>query len=139
MKKTAKLLIRMNGKYILDTNIIIRLFAEDVEILQKVDESEEIFVPSIVIGELCYGAFNSKKVKSNISKIEKLTSEVEILDCDYDTGMEYGEIKKELKDKGTPIPDNDIWIAAISRQYNIELVSRDEHFKDVENLKWIKW
>ena len=129
----------MNGKHILDTNIIIRLFAEDAKILQKVDESEEIFVPSIVIGELCYGAFNSKKVKSNISKIEKLTSEVEILDCDYDIGMEYGEIKKELKDKGTPIPDNDIWIAAISRQYNIELISRDEHFKYVENLKWIKW
>lgn len=139
MKKTAKLLIRMNGKHILDTNIVIRIFAEDAEILQKLDESENIFVPSIVIGELCYGAFNSKKVKSNLNKIGKLTSEVEILDCDYDTGMEYGEIKKELKDKGTPIPDNDIWIAAISRQYNIELVSRDEHFKYVENLKWIKW
>ena len=51
----------------------------------------------------------------------------------------YGKVKNGLRKKGRPIPENDIWIAAIAFQHDLTLVSRDEHFKEVENLKLEKW
>lgn len=129
----------MNGRYILDTTIVIKVFAREPDILKKVEKSMEIYIPSIVLGELYYGTFNSKKVKSNLEKIEQIREETEILNCDFETAREYGRIKKELKDKGTPIPENDIWIAALSFQYNIKLACRDRHFEYIDNLKFEKW
>jgi tRNA(fMet)-specific endonuclease VapC len=61
------------------------------------------------------------------------------LECDATTANYYGQIKKELKEKGNPIPENDIWIAAIAKQHELELVSRDKHFEKIDNLKVTKW
>ncbi len=51
----------------------------------------------------------------------------------------YGEIKDRLRKKGRPIPENDIWIAAIAFQHDLILISRDEHFREVEDLKLEEW
>ena len=137
--RIAKKLMQMNGNYLLDTNIVIRLFAEDSEIIEKIKKSKEIFIPSIVIGELYYGAQKSKRKKKNIEKIDQLVEIADILSCDYITARQYGRIKRELKEKGTPIPENDIWIAAISFQYDLELISQDAHFKAIKGLKLESW
>lgn len=52
---------------------------------------------------------------------------------------EYGVIKNQLRVKGRPIPENDIWIAAVARQRDLVLVSRDDHFAKVEGIKLEKW
>ncbi len=129
----------MNGKsYLLDTNIIIISF-KDKSLKSKIEEAESIFIPSIVIGELYFGAEKSQNKKENYKKIKILTEKSIILNCDSETAMHYGIIKESLRKKGKPIPENDIWIAAISKQYGLELITRDDHFKFVDGIKISDW
>ena len=62
-----------------------------------------------------------------------------VLASDADTAREYGVIKSTLQEKGQPIPENDIRIAAIARQHDLTLVTRDGHFKEVVHLKIEMW
>lgn len=125
----------MNGKkFLLDTNIIIALFAGDENICKFLEKSSEIFIPVIAVGELYFGFLKSKRTKENISVLEKFLLSNTVLSCDSMTAKFYGEIKRILREKGQPIPENDIWIAAIAKQYNLTLATRDNHFKFVDNL-----
>jgi tRNA(fMet)-specific endonuclease VapC len=58
----------MNGKYLLDTNIVIALFGNDPDVVEQVDKAEKIFIPVIVAGELYYGAIKSRFSKRNLEK-----------------------------------------------------------------------
>ena len=129
----------MNGKYLLDTNIIIALFAQEESVQKRLSESEDVFVSSIVLGELYYGAEKSTHVKSNIQRIDDFTSEANIIKCDQETSRHYGRIKNRLREKGSPIPENDIWIAAQVVQHQLILVTRDDHFKEVETISLESW
>ena len=91
----------MNGKFLLDTNIVISLFSGDASISEKIAVASEIYLPAIVIGELYYGAYNSTKRQANIERIEAFKLEIPILDCDEYTANYYGQIKSELKPWGT--------------------------------------
>jgi len=62
-----------------------------------------------------------------------------VLACDQATAREYGQIKARLRAKGRPLPENDIWIAAIARLHGLTLVTRDQHFREVEGLAWEAW
>lgn len=104
----------MSGRYLLDTNAIISLIAKDPVTRAHLSAASEVFIPSIAVGELYFGAHKSMKVQENISRIEEFALSNTVLPCDEDTAMRYGEIKNQLKAKGQPIPENDIWIAAIA-------------------------
>jgi tRNA(fMet)-specific endonuclease VapC len=71
----------MSGKYLLDTNIIIAIFANENKVKSNLAQAEEIFIPSIVVGELYYGANKSQRVKDNLAKIEQFVAENVILSC----------------------------------------------------------
>jgi len=129
----------MNGEYLLDTNIVIALFANDADVIKQIDQAVKVFLPAIVIGELYYGAFNSKKQQVNLERVDQLRTQVAILACDDTTAKFYGQIKKQLKINGTPIPENDIWIAAIASQYGLSVVTRDKHFSHIESLNIVRW
>ncbi|MHB8482466.1 MAG: PIN domain-containing protein [Nitrospiria bacterium] len=129
----------MSGRYLLDTNIIIALFSEDQKIHQNIANASEIFIPSIAIGELYFGAFKSVRMKENHARIDEFTQNSAVLSCDIETAKKYGNIKNRLKEKGRPIPENDLWIAAIAQQYGLTLVSRDTHFDNVEDLQVEVW
>lgn len=122
----------MSGRYLLDTNIIIDLFNGDDVVTKKIITSDEIFVPNIVIGELYYGSYGSKKGKSNLKRLEEFIVSSTIINTTVETARIYGHIKNELKKKGTPIPENDIWIAALAKQYSLKLLTRDRHFESIE-------
>ena len=62
-----------------------------------------------------------------------------VLVCDPGTAWEYARIKIDLRSKGRPIPENDIWIAATARQHGLTLVTRDQHFSAVDGLKCDAW
>ncbi len=129
----------MSGRYLLDTNIIIGLFANEPEIQEKLAHADEVFVPSVVIGELYFGANKSTRVKENLDRIEEFASCIVVLGCDLETARYYGEVKNALRIKGHPIPENDIWIAALALQYGATLVTRDTHFAEIDNLSTITW
>jgi len=103
----------MSGKFLLDTNIVIALFAGDEPVKEKVAQAEEIFVPIIALGELYYGAKKSLREAENVTRIEEFASDVSILTCDRLTARFYGEVKEGLRRRGKPIPENDIWIAGV--------------------------
>ena len=129
----------MSGRYLLDTNIVIALFAEDASVKRHITAAEEIFIPTTVIGELFFGAFNSAHQEQNISRIEEFALFNVVLSCGVGTGKEYGRIKNLLKKKGAPIPENDIWIAAGAIEHDLTLVTRDENFKNIDGLKRKAW
>ena len=125
----------MNGKYLLDTNTVIAFLRNDEEIVEKIKEQAEVYIPVTVIGELYFGAFKSKKREENLQKISNLMKDIIVLDNNVQTARIYGEIKNRLKEKGKPIPENDIWIASIAKQYDLLLMTTDLHFEEIENLK----
>lgn len=129
----------MSGRYLLDTNIIIALFADEVAVKNSLINANEVFIPSIAIGELCYGARKSGRSKENLERIDEFIALQYVLGCDAQTARYYGEIKNNLRVKGHPLPENDIWIAAIALQYNLMLVTRDAHFLEIENMQTVAW
>jgi tRNA(fMet)-specific endonuclease VapC len=92
-----------------------------------------------VIGELYFGAQKSGRVKQNAIRIDDFADSTVVLDCSLEIAREYGLIKKELRDKRKPVPDNDIWIAATARQHNLTLVTRDAHFDVIDKLDIERW
>ena len=129
----------MSGRVLLDTNIIIALFAKDQAVTENLVKVEEVFVPSIVLGELYFGAENSFRAEENISRLDTFAQNSAVLHCDSATAKHYGQIKRQLKVKGNPIPENDIWIAAVAVQFTLTLITRDAHFNAVDTLNVEQW
>jgi len=129
----------MNGRFLVDTNIVIAFLEGDASVQQNFAETEAIYVPSIAIGELYYGAYRSARVEANRTRIDEFVSRYAVLVCDAVTAVVYGEIKNLLRQKGRPIPENDIWIAAVAQQYQLTLVSRDGHLREIDTLSVETW
>ena len=129
----------MSGSVLLDTNIVIGLFANDQAILARLSKTDHIFIPSIVLGELYFGAYKSAHSEQNVRRIEEFVTAGAVLVCDEVTAAHYGRIKKALREKGRPLPENDIWIAALAQQHNLTVVSRDQHFNEIESLPVEAW
>lgn len=125
----------MSGRRLLDTNIVIALFAQDPAVLQRLQRVEEVFVPCIVLGELYFGASKSSQAKQNIVRIDEFAIDNAVLGCDAETARIYGEIKATLRKKGRPIPENDIWVSAIAHQHRLTLITRDVHFEEIDGLR----
>jgi tRNA(fMet)-specific endonuclease VapC len=127
------------GRFLLDTNIVIALFAGEAAILERLAGVGEVFVPATVLGELYYGARKSARMAQNIARIDEFAGCNKILPCDAATAALYGNIKNQLRAKGRPIPENDIWIAAVALQYRLVLVARDAHFREIDGLQVEAW
>lgn len=128
-----------SGKYLLDTNIVIAMFAGEAAIQERRKNADKVFLPSPVVGELCYGARKSSRPIANLTRVNRLIQDSQVIPCNLETARWYGIIKDELRRKGRLIPDNDIWIAAIAMQRGLILVTRDSHFDQVESLQTEYW
>lgn len=124
----------MSGRFLLYTNIVIALFNGDTKITRWMEKAAEIFLPHIVVGELYYGSLKSKLTKDNILRIEDFILSVPVICPDINTARMYGRIKNQLSKKGKPIPENDIWIAALARQHGMTVATCDRHFQHVAAL-----
>ena len=129
----------MNGSIILDTNVAVAFLSGDRTVQKQVAESVGIILTTIVLGELYYGAYQSARLKENLQRIDEFADGAEVLDVTRQTAAYFGMIKTELQRKGTPIPNNDIWIAALTKQHDAELATRDKHFDHVEDLRIVRW
>lgn len=129
----------MNGRFLLDTNIVIAIFGADPNVLERLSLATEVFVPVVALGELYYGARKSTRIDANVKSIDEFADNCAVVECDLDTSRHYGRIKNVLRAKGRPIPENDIWIAAMAQQHELTLASRDSHFKEVDALLLDTW
>lgn len=128
----------MSGDYLLDTNVVIALINGEPAVSSRLSGSL-VSVPLIAVGELEYGARNSGRPQENLQRLAQFVSGVSVLLPDRDTASWYGQVRHGLKVKGRPIPENDVWIAALARQHDLTLVSRDAHFNDVDALRLEVW
>lgn len=129
----------MSGRFLIDTNIVIALFSDEAIIKSNLSQANEVFISSFVVGELCYGARKSGRVEANLARVDELVVSSTVLGCDAETARQYGEVKNKLRLKGRPLPENDVWIAALALQHALTLATRDAHFQEVESLQTIAW
>ena len=124
----------MNGEYVLDSNIIIDIFRGKQTTINQLPNLTKTYVPSIVLGELYFGANKSNKTEERLREIKQFEQKVTILSVNDTTAEIYGEIKNKLKQMGKPIPENDIWIAAITKEVGLPLITRDKHFANIDDI-----
>jgi tRNA(fMet)-specific endonuclease VapC len=129
----------VTGRYLLDTNVVIAVFNGDALVQQRLIRAQKTFLSIVTLGELFYGARGSVRVQQNMARIEELAASANVLGCDTETARHYGRIKATLREQGTPIPENDLWIAALANQHDLTLVTRDRHFSDVRDLRRESW
>jgi tRNA(fMet)-specific endonuclease VapC len=98
-----------------------------------------VYLPWVVLGELHFGAQRAQRRQEQLAYIRDLLTYAVVLFADQGTTEMYGEVKAELARLGKPIPDNDLWIAAVARQHDLPLATRDTHFAQVPGLKTLAW
>jgi len=124
---------------ILDTNALSAAADGDRAALELVAGAERIAVPVIVLGGFRLGIAQSRRRQEYEDWLKEWLSAVAVFDVDQETTCQYAKIGFELKKIGKPIPANDLWIAALCRQYGLPLMSRDRHFDVVRGLKRLDW
>ena len=124
---------------ILDTNALSAAADNDAAVIALLARADQVAIPVIVLGEYRYGIAQSRNRASYATWLKGLLHDCLVLDINEPTTQYYAEIIVELKRKGTPIPTNDIWIAALCRQHGLPLLSRDRHFDSVAGNKRIGW
>jgi tRNA(fMet)-specific endonuclease VapC len=124
---------------ILDTNGLSAVADGDAGLMPILRQATEMAVPVIVLGEYRYGVRQSRKRQRYEQWLVDSLPNYRILDVDQETTTYYATLRTELKKAGTPIPSNDVWIAALCRQYRLPILSRDRHFDIVAGLRRIDW
>lgn len=121
---------------LLDTNAYTALMKGDTSVSNKVRDAEGVFMSAIVVGELIFGFKNGSRFSNNMEDLERFVSSsyVRFLPIDFNTTLRFGLIAASLKKRGTPIPSNDIWIAAQAINTGAALVSFDSHFNRVDDI-----
>ena len=120
----------------IDTNVYSEFMRGDSHCLSTLERATEIVVPIIVLAELRAGFAVGTRSRTNLEALEEFLQlpNISILSPDPLTAVFYADVFKSLRQQGTPIPSNDIWIAALAIQHNIPLFSMDKHFDRVANL-----
>jgi tRNA(fMet)-specific endonuclease VapC len=124
---------------IIDTNALSAFFEGDKAVVSLLASADEVYLPVIVIGEYRYGLRGSKlrkKIEPQLMSFAKTCTVLCILES---TTSFYATVRQGLKKQGTPIPENDVWIAALAKEYNLSVLSKDRHFDSVQTIDRIEW
>ena len=124
---------------ILDTNALSAYLDRTAEAVQIVSEASEIAIPVVVVGEFVHGISQSRHREAYERSLQRMLDRCTVLDIGIETARHYAAIRLELRIAGTPIPANDVWIAALSRQHAMPVMSRGSHFDSVGGLRRRTW
>lgn len=124
---------------ILDTNGLSALADGEPALEPVLRRAAQVAIPVIVLGEYRYGISQSRNHIHYEQWLAEYLPSFRILDIDERTTISYSAVRRELKKAGTPIPSNDVWIAALCRQHSLPLLSRDRHFDAVSEIMRIDW
>ena len=124
---------------ILDTNALAAYLDKTAAAVEIVSEASEIAIPVIVAGEFAFGIARSRHREAYERSLQRMLDRCTVLDVGIETAQHYAAIRLELRAAGTPIPANDVWIAALSRQHAMPVMSRDSHFDFVGGLRRQTW
>ena len=120
----------------LDTNRLTDLFRNDLALAKYLEKCTEVWVPLIVLAEILAGFYDGTRQPHNEAMLRKFMAEgtVGILMPGKETAEQYARLYVQLKRAGTPLPTNDIWIAALALEHNLTLITRDRHFERIPQL-----
>ena len=120
----------------LDTNRYVDLCKGVVETVALLEEAEAVVLPFVVVGELRAGFVHGRRQAENeqIHRRLLLKEGVRTLFADDQTTHHYASVFRQLRRQGTPIPTNDMWLAALVLQHNLVLHARDKHFDHLPQL-----
>lgn len=123
---------------LLDTNAYTALRRGHEGVAARVRGAFEVVVPVVVAGELLFGFRNGTRYEANSSDLRAFLAapRVRFAGAEQATAERYGRIAAVLRKKGTPIPSNDVWIAAHCMELGAELLTFDAHFAHVDGLAW---
>jgi tRNA(fMet)-specific endonuclease VapC len=120
----------------LDTNRITDLFRGDLELAEQLGIAEEVWIPLFALGEIKAGFQGGAQQRHNESLLNRLLAKptVGVLLPSRETAEQYARIFVQLRRAGTPVPDNDFWIAAQVLEHDLVLVTRDRHFERIPQV-----
>jgi tRNA(fMet)-specific endonuclease VapC len=120
----------------LDTNRLTDLFQGDAELADRLGECDEVWLPLVVLAEVKAGFYGGSQQHRNEKLLQSFLAQptVGVLLPERETAEHYARLFVQLKRAGTPIPDNDLWIAALALQHDLPLITRDHHFERVPQL-----
>ena len=123
-------------KLLLDTNAYVGFKRNIADLVEIIVGAEWILFSPVVLGELMFGFRNGTKFKENMKGLDEFLQHdvVEVAQIGKITSDRYSRIAARLKRKGTPIPSNDIWIAAQTMENGAELITSDRHFNKIDGL-----
>ena len=128
------------GIYPVDSSVLVRSLRGDPAIQARSARATALYVSSIVLGELYYGAYGSPtRAAADVLEVDRLAHTLAVLDVDAITATTYGRIKRAQRVKGQMLPDNDLWIAASAIQYGLTLAARDVHVDWIDGLSCEQW
>jgi len=124
------------SRILLDTFAYSAFMRREAIITSTVQTAEEICLNPVVLGELISGFIRGKSEKRNRKELQELLASprVSILSIDEETSERYAIILCDLRKRGTPVPTNDIWIAASAMQYGLKVLTTDSHYKRVSQI-----
>ena len=128
-----------SGDVLLDSSVIIPYFKGDPTLRASFLASPTLYLPLTVLGELYCGANLSQNPAKSLAQIQNFLAAVVVLSLGVATAEHYGRLRAQLAQAGTPIPENDIWIAALALEHQLPLAARDVHFDRVTGLRVLKW
>lgn len=123
-------------KIMLDTSAYVAFKRNAIEMVEIIVGAELILFSPVVLGELMFGFRNGTRFKKNMSDFNNFLDHeaVELVQMGRTTSDRYSRIAAQLKQQGTPIPTNDIWIAAQTMEHGAELITSDRHFERIDGL-----
>jgi len=124
---------------ILDTNALSAFADGDPDLGALVSGADRLALSPIVLGEYRFGMASSRHQARYEAWLGRLMPEVEILPLTDATSRHYVQVRRELRQAGTPIPWHDIWIAAQCREHKLPVASRDTHFDHVDGIRRLDW
>jgi tRNA(fMet)-specific endonuclease VapC len=124
---------------ILDTHALSAIAEGEKVAVREFSRASQASIPVIVLGEYRFGIAQSRHRNVYERWLRELLSASRVLSINEETTLRYAQIRVELKRAGTPIPSNDLWIAALCRQHASPILSRDQHFDWIEGIKRLEW
>ncbi len=117
-------------KLLLDANRYTDATGGDPGVVAQLGQAPEIVIAVIVLGELRYGFAHGNRAGQNEANLTRFLagSRVSIVSVDEATTHVYAQLMAQLRRRATPIPTNDVWIAALAVQHGLTLYTRDKHF-----------
>ncbi len=126
----------MAKRILIDTNVYSAFKRNDAGVIAVLRKVEYIGVSVIVLGELIGGFQYGGRARKNIDELEQFldSPRVYVIDVDEETAGFYADIYKMLRQKGKPVPSNDMWVAASAMRHGLSLFTLDDHFNHINGL-----